>query len=754
MPPLRWRAEPAGRCSADFALTLVGVERTEPANAAAIWPLTLEEAQTLQVIHQLEDGRWQSILRARVGGDNERKVFDGARELWRNLRIILQEIYPGYRFVSRDDPPSPLPPAGHWQAFLRPAGVRVALRSIIGYVGVPDCPPGEPAVRLSYPAGQGVRFFKLPDAAYPGALALSLTLEPLCLQPPQRRRLHAILASLQGDSVRCSLDPSDLEIDDPAVLDALRRELAHWCSEGAGWRLRLAVSAPAPLPEVLLALIGMEVFPGRPVRWDAPVDRPAPEPVLDLSDAIPRSGCLPPLLPAARLLLQQGLPPYYPRPPDRVADTGVLLGHTESGYRRSPVRFAPADRARHCYVLGATGTGKSTLLYNLLVQDIEAGAGVCLLDPHGDLYQQVLRAVPPARLADVVLVEPGDEDRAVGLNFLERRGPRPAVQMNFITNEMIQIVDRLYDLRQTGGPMFEQYLRNALLLVMDNERADGTLMDVPLLFENREFREALLRSCRNPYVASFWRHQADRVKGDVSLENMTPYITSKLNQFTSNALLRPIIGQPESTLDLQDCMERGRIVLVNLPKGILGALDARLLGMLIVGKLFDAALQRIQMDCRERRPFFLYVDEAQHFTTDTLAQLLAEARKFGLYLTLANQHLGQVFGTLDAILGNVGSLLLFRTGALDAERLATYVRPELAVRDLEDLPDHHAIARLLVRGQPTRPFAFATAPPRLPAALSTASDQANQRILAEQRLAYTRPIADVERAILARRGCS
>lgn len=198
-------------------------------------------------------------------------------------------------------------------------------------------------------------------------------------------------------------------------------------------------------------------------------------------------------------------------------------------------------------------------------------------------------------------------------------------------------------------------------------------------------------------------------------------------------------------------MDQGRIVLVHLPKGLLGALDARLLGMLIIGKLFAAALQRAQVDSRLRRPFYLYVDEAHHFTTDTVAQLLAEARKFGLYLTLANQNLAQVASTVDAILGNVGTLLLFRLGALDAERLATYVRPELTLADLEDLPDHHVAARLLAHGRPTRPFVFQTEPPPQPLRDAPARRDDQRRLLAERQLTYTRLIAEVERDILARR---
>ena len=304
-------------------------------------------------------------------------------------------------------------------------------------------------------------------------------------------------------------------------------------------------------------------------------------------------------------------------------------------------------------------------------------------------------------------------------------------------------------------------MRNALLLVMDNAMPGGTLMDVPLLFEDSGFRRHLIKHCRNPYTVSFWQRMAAKAGGDASLESIGPYITSKLNQFTNNMLLRPIIGQPKSTVDFGQCMERGRIVLVDLPKGLLGELDTRLLGMLVIGKLFAAALARARLEPGKRRPFYLYVDEAHNFTTDTMANLLAEARKFGLHLTLANQNLAQVTNSgayagpktnmVEAILGNVGTLLLFRLGCLDAGQLQPYVQPEFSARDMEDLADRHAIARLLTRGRPTRPFLFHTLAPHPGTDPRLARKQGIQRRLRHNRRALTRPVAEVEAMLLERR---
>jgi Type IV secretion-system coupling protein DNA-binding domain len=381
--------------------------------------------------------------------------------------------------------------------------------------------------------------------------------------------------------------------------------------------------------------------------------------------------------PITACLLLAGDVNAHARKTNQSGDRGIVHDRTAaiSQHGRNLVLHSE-QHAEHIDVhLGATGTGKSSLLHSMLMQDIEGGAGVYLLDPHGNLYHEVCEVVPPRRINDVILIEPADVERAVGLNFLEYHGPYPQAEMNFIANELIRIFDRLYDLRQTGGPMFELYMRNALFLVMDNDIEGGTLMDIPLLFEDDKYRSRRIEHCRNPHTVGFWRGQAERAGGETSLKNMAPYITSKLNQFTCNGLLRPIIGQPQSTVTFRECMDRGRIVLVNLSKGRLGEFDTRLLGMLVIGKLFQAALQRVDVPASKRRPFFLYVDEVQNFTTDTVGHLFAEARKFGLCLTLANQTLGQVGGggyhpnLIETILGNVGSLILFRLRAPDAEKL-------------------------------------------------------------------------------------
>jgi len=266
------------------------------------------------------------------------------------------------------------------------------------------------------------------------------------------------------------------------------------------------------------------------------------------------------------------------------------------------------------------------------------------------------------------------------------------------------------------GPAFEQYMRNTLMVLAQNSRGPGTVADVVPFYEDSVFRSRWLESCTNPVPVSFFQRLAQKTTGEAGFQNMAPYITNKLNRFVGSDFVRPIIGQAHSTLDFRECMDQGKVLLVNLNKGVLGDVECRLVGMLLLAKVFSAALERASQPSASRRIFHLYVDEAQNFLTPIVGSILAEARKFGLTMTLANQNLAQWAGgssrsLLEAILGNVGSQLLFRVGPEDAQRLSSFTRPEYDVRDLQYLPDRTVVARLLANGRPLPPFTFETMPP-------------------------------------------
>jgi len=299
--------------------------------------------------------------------------------------------------------------------------------------------------------------------------------------------------------------------------------------------------------------------------------------------------------------------------------------------------------------------------------------------------------------------------------------------------------------------MFEQYFRGALQLIMSEDTTPRTLVDTSAVFEHKEFRDALIRKCGDALLTDFWK-MAESAGGETKLSNLAPYIVCKLNSFVHNAMLRPIIGQSKSTIDFRQIMDRRRILLVNLSRGSLGELDMRLLGMVVLTKLMCAAMGRLDIAASRRMPFYLYVDEFQNFSTDATASLLSESRKFGLCLTLANQNLSQLSmgkgreNLVHSVLGNVGSLALFRLGPQDAEQLATYTRPQFGPEDLQTLPNFHAAARLLTTTGPTTPFVFQTYP-----ASAQNSDSTVLRRILKARYRYCASIKAIEEDIRCRR---
>jgi len=346
----------------------------------------------------------------------------------------------------------------------------------------------------------------------------------------------------------------------------------------------------------------------------------------------------------------------------------------------------------------------------LTFQDIINGEGACLIDPHGDLIEELLGLIPEERKEDVILFEPGNPEVAFGLNMLEYDPEKPE-QKSFIANEMIEIFYQLYS-QETMGPMFEQYMRNSLLLLMDRPENKFTLIEVPRVLTDEEFRHSLLEKCQNSLVYNFWLKEAEKAGGEAALENIAPYITSKLNSFISNDYLRPILGQSESSVDFRKIMDEKKIFLVNLAKGKIGELNARLLGMIIVGKIFMAALSRVDLAESQRKDFYLYLDEFQNLTTRTIASILSEARKYRLNLIIAHQFIAQLKDEIkEAVFGNVGTMVIFRVGSQDAEFLIKEFEPLLKISDLTQLENFFAYVKLITKGKPSLPFNMKTFPP-------------------------------------------
>ena len=398
--------------------------------------------------------------------------------------------------------------------------------------------------------------------------------------------------------------------------------------------------------------------------------------------------------------------------PSDISSEGLILGHNTHRGEDKIIKIEREDRRRHMYIIGQTGTGKSGFLGELIRQDIQNGEGLCVIDPHGDLVEDALSCVPKERAEDVVLFDPSNVQKPMGLNLLEYDENYPE-QKTFVINEMIKIFDKLYDLKATGGPMFEQYMRNAMLLIMDDPASGSTLIEISKVLADEEFRKYKLSKCKNFTVKNFWEKEAQKAGGEAALANMVPYITSKLTQFISNDTMRPIIGQQKSSINFREIMDNKKILLVNLSKGKIGEMNAYLLGLVIVGKLLVASLSRTDIPQDERKDFYFYIDEFQNFTTDSISTILSEARKYRLSLNIAHQFLGQLPEEIQkSVFGNVGTMISFRIGPEDAEFMERQFKPVFNEQDLINIDNFNAYVKLMIKGTISQGFNMATYPPQ------------------------------------------
>lgn len=384
---------------------------------------------------------------------------------------------------------------------------------------------------------------------------------------------------------------------------------------------------------------------------------------------------------------------------------GVLLGKNLHRNVEQLVYMAPEDRLRHMYVIGQTGVGKSSILKNLIMQDINNGDGVCFIDPHGSDVQDILSKIPKHRYDDVIYFDPSHVDRPMGLNMLEYDVRHPE-QKTFVVNELFSIFQKLYGgVPESMGPMFEQYFRNATMLVIEDPESGCTLLDVSRVMAVKSFRDMKVSRCKNPIVRQFWVEIAEKTSGESGLANMVPYITSKFDVFLANDIMRPIIAQEHSSFNFREIMDKKKILLVNLAKGKLGDINSNLIGLIVVGKILMAALSRVDSFGKDMPPFYLYIDEFQNITTPSISTILSEARKYKLSLTMAHQFIGQLDDKIKAsVFGNVGNMVVYRVGAEDAEYLEKQFEPTFTAKDIMNIDNFNAYVKMLSHGKPTKPF--------------------------------------------------
>lgn len=402
-------------------------------------------------------------------------------------------------------------------------------------------------------------------------------------------------------------------------------------------------------------------------------------------------------------------------PPANLPSTGINLGKNTYRGQEKMVRVTDNDRRRHVYIIGQTGTGKSSLMKHMIEQDLRENKGLCIIEPHGDFAEHALSVIPPERAEDVIYFNPADMERPLGLNILEF-DPQHPEQKTLLINELLAMIDKLYNLKETGGPLFEKYFKNSCLLLMDDYQSDPTnedkipvLADISRILVDTEFRRAKLSREPDPLVRQFWELEAEKAGGESSLANMAPYISSKIDTFVSSEFLRPIVNQKRSSIDFRRVLDEGKILVVSLSKGRIGETNAQLLGMMIVAKLLAASLSRVDTPEEERSDFYLYMDEFQNVTTESIATILSEARKYRLNLTIAHQFIKQIKEPIrDAVFGNVGSIVAFRVGPDDAEFLKGVYEPTFTKQDLTNIDNFHAHVKLLIDGTTSVPFVLET----------------------------------------------
>lgn len=398
------------------------------------------------------------------------------------------------------------------------------------------------------------------------------------------------------------------------------------------------------------------------------------------------------------------------------------------------------DRRQHVYLLGKSGTGKSVLMFNMIIQNIQNGEGVCVVDPHGELVESVLSAIPPHRVKDVVYFNPADAEHHIGFNVLELIDPQ---YKHLVASGLMGIFTKIW--ANAWSARMEYILNNAILALLDTPGT--TLLGIPRMLVDKDYRQKIISNLKDPVIKAFWIHEYEAWQDKFRNEAIAP-IQNKVGQFLSTSIIRNVVGQSKSTINIFDIMNDGKIFLVNVSKGRIGEDNSGLLGGMIITKIQLAAMERVRIPEETRKDFYLYVDEFQNFVTDAFAGILSEARKYRLNLTVAHQYTAQLISdkstaVRDAVFGNVGTMIIFRVGSDDAEFLEKEFDPEFTPQDIVNLPNYKIYLKLMIDGVTSRPFSAKT----LPQMVKSGNKEVEEEVIKSSRELYCRPREVIEREI-------
>lgn len=405
------------------------------------------------------------------------------------------------------------------------------------------------------------------------------------------------------------------------------------------------------------------------------------------------------------------------------------------------------DRRQHIYILGKSGTGKSVLMSNMIMQNILNGEGVCVVDPHGELVEGVLQAIPPHRIKDVVYFNPADTEYQIGFNVLELVD---AKYKHLVASGLMGIFTKIW--ANAWSARMEYILNNCILALLDTPGT--TLLGIPRLLVDKDYRQKIIGNLKDPVIKAFWVHEYEAWQDKFRNEAIAP-IQNKVGQFLSTSVIRNIVGQSKSTINIFDMMNEGKIFLVNVSKGRIGEDNSKLLGGMIITKIQLAAMERVRIPEEERKDFYLYVDEFQNFVTDSFASILSEARKYRLNLTVAHQYTAQLVtkessAMRDSIFGNVGTIIVFRVGADDADFLEKEFMPEFVPEDIVNLPNYKVYLKLMIDGVTSRPFSAKTMAPLV----KGGNKDIEEEVIRSSRALYCMSREDAEKEIIAWSGMS